>query len=114
MNKELEEMTLKEALKMLNECGTNINSLYEQTVLDLINKSLTTPTEEYVCNVLNEYYENETVRYDKSLKAFIFNNPDHIIACVNSYNDNLYHINHPLPPRLIKLLGEFYEGETNE
>ena len=31
------KLNLEEAIKMLNECGTNINVEYEQQVLDLIN-----------------------------------------------------------------------------
>jgi len=31
------KLNLEEAIKMLNECGTNINAEYEQQVLDLIN-----------------------------------------------------------------------------
>ena len=39
-SEEPKKLTLSEAVEMLNECGTNINSQYEAQVLDLINKAV--------------------------------------------------------------------------
>ena len=114
-------MDLKEALTMLNECGTNINDLYESEVLDVINKSLTPPTEEEVCKALSEYYGGDKVVMTK--QCWSSTNVDlrimlkgkkkyHLIAYRNSLSKCCNIIGF-LPPHLITLIGRFYEGLIN-
>lgn len=122
-SEETKKLNLKEAIKMLNECGTNINSQYEQQVLDLINKALTPPTKEEVCAALSEYSGLEVFFEGKDFGSGFYygkhkkdmNGKDYtqkrVIVCM--YNGEIG-FNTSLPPHLITMIGRFYEKEVNE
>lgn len=91
----------------LKECSIAI----ENAILE-IEESLTPPTEEEVCKALSEYLKR-TVVYDDVLNMFVEvkggRARGRIIARLRV---NKINIPHDLPPRLITMIGRFYEGKA--
>jgi len=105
------ELDLQSALKMLNECGTNINDQYESKVLEIINKALTPPTVEDVCELLSKHYNGYDVYFRQATQEFIVESKFAGIEDTVAYKENgKIFIELPLPPNIIKEIAQFYEG----
>ena len=75
---------------------------------DEIEEALTTPTEQEVCEAINDFLGGRTTYfsltfYNKNIKKDV---------CYLNYKDDI-EINEDLPPHLITMIGKFYEGEMN-
>ena len=108
MNKELE------ALKELTNYQC-ITTEYFNTLVETLEKALTPPTAEEVCDELskligNAYYENK-IFYENELKI------EEICYLARDMGKNIDIIrfnNYSLPPHIITMIGRFYEGLENE
>ena len=114
-------MKLEEAIKIFKHMNKD-KYVYKDPIrqkinesIDVIIKVLTPPTDQEVCEVLSEYfnehayYENyqfDLVKSDATTKR--------IVTLIN--DELLFNIHYTLPPHLITLIGRFYEGleATNE
>jgi hypothetical protein len=70
------------------------------------------PTSESVCKALSEYFKEE-VSYKDDERLFVFASGDRKGGCITGCNiyHNTYAISgYAIPPHLIILLGEFYQG----
>lgn len=121
MSKELE--ALNELSYRLASVDTS-NTIEEahDDVFPIIRKALTPPTSDEVCEALNKWYVDITddlliatindFTYDKDKKRFykrMLNQPYQMTMCRLDTNDCVQ-LREPLPPRLITLIGRFYEG----
>lgn len=80
----------------------------------VIEKALTPPTEQEVCEALGEYFKKmgylkRDIYYLDKTKAFYVGNEINEALVWLDYNGDIETIR-PYPPRIIKILGEFYEG----
>jgi hypothetical protein len=94
------EMAMKQNIKTTIECVTELE------------KSLTPPTAEEVCEVIqNEYII--TILYDEEKQSFGYYDEGEW-EYITSIEDGYLHIHHELRIKTITLIGRFYEGLEND
>lgn len=93
----------------LNKYGNYRVAVDNLEEYNIINKALTPPTEQEVCEALSEYYGKEVI-VDKRYKDTVFVvRQGSIVAKTDTHELYLTW----LPPRLITMIGRFYEGKVN-
>lgn len=110
MSKELE--ALKRLWEETKE-NTNTSPFSNRSDYDKIREALTPPTEEEVCEALNEHFKYDKVGYNKYERVFIFvegDRKDGYITRCNKYHDTYGIVGYALPPHLITLIGRFYQS----
>ena len=107
MNKELEALRVLKANAILFDDGTDFGASMLEAISEL-DKYLTPPTADEVCEALSEYLK-EPIKY---VRTSFVNERETAEVCGLFGLDNydLVDFNTPLPPRLITLIGRFYEG----
>lgn len=109
MNKNLEILKEIEIIRNKKEFTQLEKDNYYKVApyqLDMIEQTLTPPTTEEVCEALSEYL-GEEVYYKEDRFFDDFRTIAIFVGC-----RALIHI--PLPPRLITMIGRFYEGGMND
>jgi hypothetical protein len=74
-------------------------------------KALTPPTEQEVCEALSEYLEEKVV-YDEMEGFYVLHNGVKVSPCVVEINYDKIKFNELLSPKLITMIGRFYEKES--
>ena len=100
-----------EALKYLKSNPYLKEDVYSSEALSYIEQALTPPTQEEVCEALSEYIKR-TIEYYAPAKQFVIrcSNGYHEIVRLHGNNEMSFDVTYCLPPRLITLIGRFYEG----
>ena len=102
MSKELE------ALEVIKEwSGVRDIDISDLEHYKYLEKALTPPTADEVCEALSEYYGKEVI-YEKQFKEF--RKGFRVVAYPRENIYNEYDLL-GIPPHLITLIGRFYEGE---
>ena len=81
--------------------------------IEIINKALTTPTQEEVCRELSKYYKEEIV-YNGHNEFHFKNSYRRVNKVINDKGSLIYKIVEYLPPHLITMIGRFYEGRKED
>ena len=108
---------MSKELEALNDLGDRLASVdtsksieeAHYDVFPIIRQALTPPTAEEVCKELSEYFNDKVIEMETT---FYLPNKDfnsRIIVLMH-YDDNL-NFKIDLPPRLITLIGRFYEAQ---
>lgn len=90
--------------------------------IDILEKALTPPTADQLCEELEEYFYRcvgkacPCLKYDKDTKKFIYidNLIGDVYELVTLEKHGYIHFATSLPPRLIKRIAMFYEKEGKE
>lgn len=94
---------------ILNDLMIDIN---DEEIFNTIKQALTPPTANEVCEALSEYYKDYEVTYLKEEKTFVRTNYAYTFDIVwEDAGEICFKKNTTLPPRLITLIGKFYESE---
>ena len=119
MSKELEALEQIKDLFIQNEYGESRGKTYDFGIecYEIIKKALTPPTVDEVCVELKDFFKNskyhnyiDTVYYSERGKYFY--TEDEQRNLIEMIFDNYYV--HEIPPRLISMIGKFYESLVGE
>ena len=122
MSKELEAMKgIKQAIAehLHKQTGVSVEKHFEylqnDTEISIVEQALTPPTADEVCLAIMKHYESKIVFYNEMAKTF---NEVHLTRneeVVSNYANGEVGINYnALPPRLITMIGKFYESLEGE
>ena len=116
MSKELEALYKLSQIEF--ETGDYMNDdgymmkIVSTEMYDILKKSLTPPTADEVCEALSEFYGKKVI-YVADVKKFAYEGVDgwqEICYFGKNFKGDVIRFSFSLPPRLITLIGRFYEG----
>ena len=111
MSKELEALRVLKANAILFDDGTDFGASMLEAISEL-DKSLTPPTADEVCEALSEFYGKKVI-YVADVKKFAYEGVDgwqEICYFGKNFKGDVIRFSFRLPPHLITLIGWFYEG----
>ncbi len=112
MKKELEALEILKANAILFDDGTDFGASMLEAICD-IEKALTPPTADEVCEALSEFYGKKVI-YVADVKKFAYEGVDgwqEICYFGKNFKGDVIRFSFRLPPHLITLIGRFYEAQ---